>query len=185
MPDEVLIRHCSPTLAGIKTGNIFTCTYDSKESMMDEIREINHKISPRGLCLIPMKFSKGKVLLYLYRPDRLGEDLSGHEAVRILEECGYRHFTRGACLSELIKRLNTSEVFPHEIGLFLSYPTEDVRGFIENHASGYKYSGLWKVYGDVSKARKTFATYQKCTDVYRLQLKHGKSLADLAVRCKA
>ncbi len=185
MPDEVLIRHCSPTLAGIKTGNIFTCPCDSKESMIDEIREINHKIAARGLCLIPMKFSKGKVLLYLYRPDKLGEDLSDAEAVRILEECGYDRFTRGACLMNLIKRLNEGAGFPHEIGLFLSYPTEDVRGFIENHAAGYKYSGLWKVYGDVTKARRTFASYQKCTDVYRLQLKRGKTLIDLAVRCKA
>ena len=32
---------------------------------------------------------------------------------------------------------------PHEVGLFLSYPPEDVKGFIDHRASGFKSAGLW------------------------------------------
>ena len=43
--------------------------------------------------------------------------------------------------------------FPHEVGLFLSYPPEDVKGFIDHRANDFKCAGLWKVYGDEEKAR--------------------------------
>ena len=33
--------------------------------------------------------------------------------------------------------------FPHEVWLFLSYPPEDVKGFIDHRASGFKCAGLW------------------------------------------
>lgn len=30
MSDEMIIRHGSPTLAGLKTGNLFNCSYSGK-----------------------------------------------------------------------------------------------------------------------------------------------------------
>lgn len=68
-----------------------------------------------------------------------------------------------------MKRLGESDEFPHEIGLFLGYPVEDVKGFIENKASCAKCVGYWKVYGDEEKAQKLFNQYKKCTGVYKKQ----------------
>ncbi|MFR5420625.1 MAG: DUF3793 family protein [Oscillospiraceae bacterium] len=70
---------------------------------------------------------------------------------------------------------------PHEIGLFLSYPPEDVKGFIEHHAADFKYAGLWKVYGDEQRARDLFVKYQRCTEIYCQRLHAGSSIAQLAV----
>lgn len=44
--------------------------------------------------------------------------------------------------------------FPHEVGLFLGYPPEDVEGFIENKARSCKITGYWKVYSDEEKAKR-------------------------------
>ena len=82
---------------------------------------------------------------------------------------------------ELMRRLRMDGEFPHEIGLFLSYPPEDVRGFIENRAANYKLVGTWKVYGDVDKARETFKRYRDCTENYRTRQKAGSSIEQLAV----
>ena len=79
------------------------------------------------------------------------------------------------------RRLRMDGEFPHEIGLFLSYPPEDVRGFIENRAANYKLVGTWKVYGDVDKARETFKRYRDCTENYRTRQKAGSSIEQLAV----
>ncbi len=38
--------------------------------------------------------------------------------------------------------------FPHEIGLFLGYPPEDVCGYIRNKGKCQKCTGHWQVYGD-------------------------------------
>lgn len=66
--------------------------------------------------------------------------------------------------------------FPHEVGLFLSYPPEDVKGFIAHRANDFKCAGLWKVYGNEEKARSLFAKIQKM---------HGDLLRTLAKRLEA
>ena len=39
MSDEIIVSHCSPTLAGIKTANIFSAEYESKKSVMAELKK--------------------------------------------------------------------------------------------------------------------------------------------------
>ena len=80
-----------------------------------------------------------------------------------------------------MKRLDEGEEFPHEIGLFLGYPVEDVKGFINNKAARAKCVGCWKVYGDEEKARRLFNQYRKCTRVYEKQWCEGKPLTKLAI----
>ena len=67
------------------------------------------------------------------------------------------------------------------MGLFLSYPPEDVKGFIDHRANGFKYAGLWKVYGDEEKARSLFEKYRKCTEIYCTLWQSGSKLEQLAV----
>ena len=43
MPEELIVEHCAPTLAGVKTGNLFNCGYSCKEQLMKQIEEINHR----------------------------------------------------------------------------------------------------------------------------------------------
>ena len=102
-------------------------------------------------------------------------------ACHILRERGYITETPERCIVRLIKRMAEYEVFPHEIGLFLGYPPEDVCGFIENKACNCKCCGCWKVYSDAETAQKTFAKYKKCTEVYCSQYANGKSIERLTV----
>lgn len=67
-----------------------------------------------------------------------------------------------ACLMRLQNRIAEKPEFPHEIGIFLGYPLEDVDGFITHQGENCKLCGCWKVYGNVEQARRTFASYEKC-----------------------
>lgn len=80
-----------------------------------------------------------------------------------------------------MRRLQQFGAFPHEIGLFLSYPPEDVRGFIEHRGHESKCDGCWKVYGDAERATKTFRIYKKCTDCYCRQKAMGVPISRLVV----
>ena len=71
--------------------------------------------------------------------------------------------------------------FPHEVGLFLSYPPEDVAGFIANNARRCKCAGLWKVYGDEKRARRMFHAFKACTADYCRHLRSGRPLEELVV----
>ena len=122
-----------------------------------------------------------EAFLYLYRPDRLEKDLAGEEARDLLNQEGYSDRNSEYCLLELIRRLRGRKAFPHEIGLFLSYPPEDVRGFIRYGGSHSKLTGCWQVYGDEEAARKTFERFDKCTRIYCRRWAEGVPLTRLAV----
>ena len=181
MSEELIVQQCSPTLAGLKTGSIFNCPFRSRKDLWKEIRLLNTRLKPKGLRVIPLRISAHNAMIYIYRPERLSKDLADSKAACILEDCGYTGRTVPGCISLLMERLRVGEDFPHEIGLFLGYPPEDVSGFIENKALKSKATGHWKVYGDEKKAMKTFARFKKCTKVYTDRRAHGVSIERLAV----
>lgn len=183
--DRMLIRHCSPTLAGMKTGNMFTCSYNEPCEVKEYIRSLNRRLRNKGLRILPLRYSGQRVLIYVYRPDRLSHDLQNQLANNLLTERGYPCLTPERCILHLMSRLQDSEEFPHEIGLFLGYPPEDVYGFIENKPDSCKCTGVWKVYGDAEEAQRTFDKYKKCTDVYSRCWAEGKSLERLTVRSQS
>ena len=55
--------------------------------------------------------------------------------------------------------------FPHEIGVLLGYPAEDVKGFVVNEGKNYLYSGYWKVYGDLSEAKQLFYKFDRAKEL--------------------
>lgn len=75
---------------------------------------------------------KKKCAWLLYREKNIRAVLNQTEVQKFLQTCGYQAFQ-----------------------------IEDVQGFIEFQGKNYLLSGCWKVYGDVEKARQTFALYHK------------------------
>ena len=163
----MIIEQGAPTLAGLKTANLFPCRFVCKKRLRANIREFNRTLSHKGIRLIPVRIGENSALLYLYR--------------QLLQRFGYKDLTPCGCITELIKRLKDNGEFPHEIGLFLGYPPEDVEGFEENGGACCKCVGCWKVYGDECLAKKKFANFKKCSRVYSEQFSKGKSIERLTV----
>ena len=82
MSEEILIRQGAPTLAGIKTGSLFPCPCEDREALLADIRKLNRRLSPKGLCLLPIRFLAGQALLYLYRPRRAAAGPAGRAGIR-------------------------------------------------------------------------------------------------------
>jgi hypothetical protein len=186
MPDNIIVENCSPTLAGIKTGNIFTIDRSLISDIKEELCELNQCFTDKGLRAIPLKITEKNVLIYLYRPDKLKADLESKEAKDILLEKGYSCNSIEGDIVHLIHHIHNDGSFPHEIGLFLGYPPVDVKGFMEDTRKGVKCVGYWKVYGDKEKAEKTFSSYRKCTEIYKKCLSGGRCLSQMVVNtaCK-
>ncbi len=181
MSDEMIIELCSPTLAGIKTGNLFSCDCEDPGRLLNEVRRYNSIFGKKGICMLILSIKNKRALIYLFRPDRLKKDLADTEAAAILRSRGYQEEKIGRQIHTLKERLSQSDDFPHEIGLFLSYPPGDVRCFIEQKARNYQLVGCWKAYGNVEEAKRKFDQYKKCKASYVRQFAGGMSLCDLAV----
>lgn len=184
MSEKTLVENCSPTMAGLKTGNLFSCEFKSKKEIMESIRRLNVRLVPRGVRMIPVKFTGNRALIYMYRPQKLSKDLRDSTALSILNEKLYPTKNPQSCVAELVRRLRTEDDFPHEIGLFLGYPSGDVEGFIKNKAKGAKCVGTWKVYTDEESAKRKFALYKKCKKVYEAAYEKHNSFDRLVVNCK-
>ena len=157
MPEEFVISQCSPTMAGLKTGNLFSCPAEDSETLRDSIRRMNAALVPRGARILPVKRMRDRVLCYMYRPEKLKEDLAGELAQSILAARAYPVGNTERCVAELCRRLQQDAAFPHEVGLFLGYPVEDVIGFIENKGKNCLCCGCWKCYTDAEAAQKASA----------------------------
>ena len=150
MSEELVVEQCSPTMAGLKTGNLFSCPAEDTRTLWQSIRRLNQRLVPCGIRLVPVKSLGDRELIYMYRPEKLRRDLREQGARAILREKRYPTEDPERCVVELVRRLNRGKDFPHEIGLFLGYPAEDVSGFIRHGARCAKCVGTWKVYGDVN-----------------------------------
>ncbi len=184
MSEDRIIRNCAPTLAGLKTGSLFTCPYESREALLDELRQLNKRLTPKGLRCLPLRFSPKKALIYLYRPAMLRCDLSHATAAELLQRRGYDTDSCERCVVRLAKKLREQEDFPHEIGLFLGYPPEDVHGFIEQGPDLCKACGCWKVYGDEASAKQKFAQFKHCTQLYCQQWAKNRDIERLTVAAR-
>ncbi len=203
MLEANIIRHCAPTLAGIKTANMFSYRFSDIDTLQAELQDENRKLNEKGVFIEILKASEEKALIYVYRKTMLETDMERAEAQELLTDCGYEYLDLGSCLEQLKERLvlyghscKTGCVheqgaktdsdcplfcFPHEVGLFLGYPIEDVKGFIEQNGQNYKCRGIWKVYGDEGETQKIFRKLEKCAEVYRRLFANGRSILKLTV----
>ena len=101
-----------------------------------------------------------------------------------MKSFGYESLDLSDVLSRFQKRyadcMEQIAEFPHEMGLLLGYPVEDVEGFIENKGHNYLYAGYWKVYGHVEEKKALFNRYEEARKVLIQLLASGRSVSEMA-----
>ena len=180
--EAVLVEQCAPTLAGLKPASLFRYQATDSRQTRETAACWMKQLAPFGLTVRVLKIcpQTGAYLIYLYRADWLRSILTEPPVLAFLEQRGYR-MGEGSpeLLKQLSDRLCLDRDFPHEIGVFLGYPLEDVIGFIENRGRNYTCCGCWKVYGDPDAARRRFEDYRRCTAACRERLRRGETVIQL------
>ena len=182
--EESLVEHCAPTLAGLKTASLYRFFPENVRQFALQMKLWRAWFARCGLCLTVLRGSRenNDYLLYLYRPRALERELGQPEVRAFLRALGYDVSQgSGGLLRQLGVRLRTCRDFPHEIGVFLGYPLEAVRGFMENQGRNYTCCGCWKSYGDPAQARRRFSSYRACTAAYKRRYAGGMGVAQLTV----
>lgn len=174
--------HGAPTFAGEKPAVLLSF----RKSQFDDFNAMLASFLPcfrcKGVSVLRLVEGEEYVLILFYRARALARIVKRPAARAILASCGYdADAPLTALLSELQHRMERKKSFPHEIGLFLGYPPEDVRGFIEHHGRDCALEGYWKVYGDPDVARALFAQYAACSEEFCEKLEAGVRFEDLVV----
>lgn len=113
-----------------------------------------------GLEHFELKSCNNSILVLLFRQNFLDLYTRNVKNRDYLDNLGYES------ASDLKSKLNMlknrfSIACPHEVGVFLGIPLEDIEGFVSNKGQNCKLCRYWKVYGDQRKAELLFKAYDK------------------------
>ncbi len=180
MLEERIVRFCAPTIMGNKTGSLFNACHEDPKTLCRDVVEARKSLSRFGID-IRLFFKEDKPpLVYVYRVKALERDLADPDCQDFLRQHGYEKFDPKSALSQLSVRLRHYTEFPHEIGLFLSYPLSDVKNFVQFGSTCSKMRGYWCVYDNEEQAKKCFADYDRCRQECLLRYQQGQRLEDFA-----
>lgn len=177
--ERALAYHCAPALAGIKPADLFSWlgTWEETGAML---ARFSGELGRTGVRFCLLCRRRERCLIMVYRPERLAGQLAQEDVRAILRRDGYPvDGGTEVMLEHLGREMVRENGFPHEVGLFLGYPAEDVEGFRRNGGRGYRYCGLWKVYSDVEWARRRFEQYDLCRRGLCRQVQAGRHLAQM------
>lgn len=178
--DRLLAAHCAPALAGIKPASLVSCQRSQFPQLPRQLEVYRQAFAVRDVQFRILYTCPGRYLLLVYRRAMLERCLAQTDVMVLLERFGYRRQeTLEAKLERLGRRAAGEDGFPHEIGLFLGYPVEDVEGFIRHGGGDYKLCGCWKVYGDVENASRQFAQIARVCRACVRRVEQGKTLFEV------
>lgn len=152
----------APTIGGFKPATLICPSGPGRQYRRNWSR--CRRTLPRslGVGLADLRVADDALMLLVYKPELLGRTLGDREALDLLAEMGYD--TSGPGIDPLLERLRercARTCCPHEIGLFLGYPPDDVRGFMLHGGKRSKATGCWKAYSNVERAECYFTRCQR------------------------
>lgn len=166
MIDKLLIKYASPTLAGVKTGSLFKIYKNNNLDLYKEIENYNILLNSLDVYLNIIYTCDKYDLIYLYRLKMLLDDFRNQNIIDFLKYYGYEGTTIKDYIFHLKNRFELFHKTPHEIGVFLGYPLNDVKDFIKYKGNNFKICGCWKVYNDVELCSEKFKLFKKYTQVF-------------------
>ena len=107
--DHYLIEHCAPTLASIKTANLFRVSFDTQKNLFDAVRRWNNTLRDKGVLCFCLCLHEHTALIYVVRMSRLQNDLSDPAVGEFLSSLGYTSQNAIDALLILLSLIHISE----------------------------------------------------------------------------
>lgn len=159
--DELDIQfaiNCAPLLSGHRISLFLVIP-------ADRVEKSTKLIGAMGLVIKTLYQKNDKSGVLIYNERELIKYMQDKDVKALLFKLGYTLDNFYETLEEFSERYQTyadSEMmFPHELGIFLGYPIEDVIGYMENLGENYLCTGYWKVYKNASLKQEIFKKIER------------------------
>lgn len=175
-----LALQCAPLITGLKVSNLLTISPEG-------FSQVEKIIEGSVLSMYPLLETEEKVAILLYRKDRLEKYLKMPQVQDLLQKAGYTSCQLEDILPVFCERYEAyaekGEPFPHELGLLLGYPPEDVEGFIRHQGRNSLCTGYWKVYADKEGKQRLFEKYEYARENLIQLLHYGLKMTEIIDIC--
>lgn len=171
-----LVLQCAPLITGLKVSNLLIISKGNEEV-------VKRILNRTGISYYRLIQTRTKTTFLLFRRNELEEFLSDENVRNVLMKAGYKSLQIDKILRTFSLRyeayIQGDKSFPHEMGLLLGYPVEDVVGFVENNGKNFLYSGYWKVYENQKAKVKLFDKFKVAEETLIHLLSNGLSMSDI------
>lgn len=172
---------CSLVLSGIKPSNLLIYSNHCEGCISEELKNT-------GAEHMKLYTGKNDSVSIIFNREKLEEALLDEENIEFIKQYGYEDFSVNSVIEKLAGRYTEFKEgkaeFPHEMGIVLGYPLEDVSGFIENNGKNYLYSGYWKVYKNAEEKIQLFKIYKDIKKYFVEQIENGKQIHQICSECR-
>lgn len=157
---SILAYNIAPTILKNKPSTIVNLSKDNRNLyvLWDKYGEEFQKYF--SVDTYSLKDTNDFKLKLFYKKESLENHLYKKENINFLQKIGYNESEDIEGYLNMLK-IRYKTQCPHELGVFLGIPIEDINGFINNSTGNYLLNGYWKVYNNVEEAKKTFKKYNE------------------------
>lgn len=170
-----LALQCAPVLAGLKASNLLNVNKKQGELILNLLADTDLS------CYVLLR-NGHRMTILIYNQRMLKEYLGNKRVQCFLAKEGYGEMELEEMLLLLSQRYQSHMEkrvgFPHELGVFLEYPMEDVEGFIENNGENFLCLGYWKVYQNRQAKMELFQKFERAKEWMILLISHGVELIE-------
>ncbi len=168
----LIVFYAAPTFADEKPSNLIIFKNNLRSA-----HDLWHKYKTRikkefNISFYELQIRDNSTVVLFYRKRSLENLLNHPDYNNYLKKIGYLEPSDIEC-SLLKLRGEYSCGCPHEIGLFLGYPLDDVIAFTQCPKKKYLAVGYWKVYYNLEKAMDVFKKYDSLKQSVYIKLKKG------------
>lgn len=155
---SIIAYSAGPTLAREKPSSLLIFNNNNR-NVHDSWRKFKEEVTDKfKINFFELKKNKESTVVLIYNETILKHVLKELKNINFLKRFGYNdEMTIDEILIYLSKRFEN--VCPHEIGIFLGYPIEDVAMFVNCPNKKCKMVGYWKVYHNIEQAKSIFKKY--------------------------
>jgi hypothetical protein len=178
--DMQMAIQCAPLITGLKISNLLNIPREDFASMQEILKHSQ-------FSWYRLLENEEKTMVLLFHRGSLEGYLEKRQVREMLQQAGYVNLSLGCVLQEFSTRyrgyMERKDDFPHEMGLLLGYPTEDVEGFIQHQGEDCLCVGYWKVYANKERKLKLFDRFEKAKESLIQLLSYGVSMGDIIHMC--
>lgn len=171
-----LALQCAPLIVGLRLSNLILISNN-------HLPRIQTLLKRSGISSFILYTCRDKSVVFLYHIRELEAYLAEDRVRDFLNDYGYPVGNMKSILSRFRSRYRAYRreegAFPHEIGVLLGYPLEDVIGFIVNRGQNPLYTGYWKVYKDTGVKKMLFRMFELARETLVVLVGNGVEMQEI------
>lgn len=182
--ENFLVYNTSLVIAGVKPAVTITIKKNNKK-IYDNWKQFGKDfIENIKLKSIELRESDNSIILMIYDEEIIKKEVLNKDNMKFLINLGYSYEAEIEDYINTLKSRYEKYHCPHELGLFLGIPFEDVKDFMECTTKKCLLCGYWKVYNNSRQAKIIFNQYNKVKEYTMRSMLKGNLSQDLVFNIK-